>query len=271
VASIPLGSAEIRLGQHFNQQFYYGDSDTTQLQMNSEMMRDYSIGAIAYGSSSGSWTTDPVPYTSGAQRNLGMYRGGCGRYPDVDTTSLTLADNSQDYAWESGSGPSSKNSWVKVSNPNMIGTGVADSSGSNLVAQYVNGGNAPTNTATNIVADFGYLEPGTYNVAFEGASYNTGTHYCVVRGYTGEHLSGSSSNYKVISKACYWAGGWDNSHLGTLGSSFTINSTYPYVIMSLETHHNQNYYINTIVSRKDTTSSYMNATYKVNPNIWRVS
>ena len=271
MASIALGSAQIRLGNDFNQQFYYGDSNSTQISMNSEFMRDYSIGAVTYGTTIGSMATDTVPFASGSQRSLSMYRGGTGRYPDVDTTSLTLADNGQHYAWESGAGPSSKNSWVKVSNPNMIGTGVADSSGSNLVAQYVNGGNAPTNTATNIVADFGYLEPGTYNVAFEGASYNTGTHYCVVRGYTGEHLSGSSSNYKVISRSCYWAGGWDNSHLGTTGSSFTINSTYPYVIISLETHHNQNYYINTIVSRKDTTSSYMNSNYKINPNMWRIS
>ena len=135
----------------------------------------------------------------------------------------------------------------------------------------MNGGYAPTNTATNLVADFGYLEPGNYRVAFEGASYNTGVHYCIVRGYTGEHLSGSSSNYMYIQRNCYWDGGWDYSHLGSTGSDFTVNATYPYVILSLETHLNQNYYLNTIVSRKDTTSGDMNSNFKVNPNIWRVS
>ena len=271
MASIPLGSAQIRLGRDFNQQFYYGDSNTAQLRMNDEMMRDYSIGGSTYGTSYTNITSDSVPFTSGAQRSLSMYRGGCGRYPDLLTTSSSTADNSQAYALENSGGPAGRDSYIKATNPNLYGSGAADTAGSNLIAQKVNGGYAPQNTATNIVADYGYLEPGTYKVSFEGASYNSGTHYIIVRGYTGEHLSGSSSNYKLISRSCSWDGGWDYSHLGTTGSSFTVNSTYPYVIISLETHLNQNYYLNTIVSRKDTTSSHMNSNYKVNPNIWRVS
>lgn len=271
MASIALGSAQIRLGNNFNQQFYYGDSNSAQLNMNAELMRDYSIGAVTHGSSIGSYVTDSVPFTSGAQRNLGMYRGGTGRYPDVQTTNSTTAATTQTYAREASAGPASRKSWIKVTNPNMIGSGSADPTASNVVAQYVNGGYAPTNTATNLVADFGYLEPGNYRVAFEGASYNTGVHYCIVRGYTGEHLSGSSSNYMYIQRNCYWDGGWDYSHLGSTGSDFTVNATYPYVILSLETHLNQNYYLNTIVSRKDTTSGDMNSNFKVNPNIWRVS
>lgn len=234
-------------------------------------MRDYSIGAITYGTTIGSNKTDSVPFSSGAQRSLSMYRGGTGRYPDLLTTNSSTAATSQTYAREDSAGPASRDSFVKTTNPNLIGSGQADTAGSNLIAQYVNGGYAPQNTATNIVADYGYLEAGTYKVSFEGASYNSGTHYIIVRGYTGEHLSGSSSNYKLIARSCSWDGGWDYSHLGTTGSSFTVNSTYPYVIISLETHLNQNYYLNTIVSRKDTTSSYMNPSYKVNPNIWRVS
>ena len=104
MASIPLGSAQIRLGRDFNQQFYYGDSNTAQLRMNDEMMRDYSIGGSTYGTSYTGITSDSVPFTSGAQRSLSMYRGGCGRYPDLLTTSSSTADNSQAYALESSGG-----------------------------------------------------------------------------------------------------------------------------------------------------------------------
>lgn len=273
MASIPLGSAQIRLGNNFNQQFYYGDSNSAQLNMNNEMMRDYSNGGGAYGGSFPSYVNgDQIPFASGAQRNLGMYRGGTGRYPDLQTTNSTTAASSQVYAREDSAGPASRRSWIKVTNPNMLSTGSADPTASNVVAQYVNGGYAPTNTATNLVADFGYLEPGNYRVAYNGSSYNSGKHYCIVRGYTGEHLSGSSSNYRYILINCSWDGGWDYGHLGTSGADFTVNATYPYVILSLETHLNQNYYLNTIVSRKDTSAtSYMNSNYNTNPCLWRVS
>ena len=272
MASIPLGSAQIRLGNNFNQQFYYGDSNSAQLNMNNEMMRDYSVGGGAYGETNPNYITpDPIPMTSGAQRQMSMYRGGTGRYPDLDTRNLSVADNSQAYAYESGGGASSFHSWAKVTNPNMIGSGAADPTATNVIASYVNGSSSG-NTAANLVADFGYLEPGNYNFAFEGAHYNTGVHYCIIRGYTGEHLSGSSSNYYVLTRNCYWQGGWDYSHLGTTGAGpFTVNSTYPYVIMSLETHLDDPYYLNTIVARKDSTSSNMNYKYFTNPNIWRVS
>ena len=273
MASIALGSAQIRLGNNFNQQFYYGDSNSAQLNMNAELMRDYSNGGGTYGGTFPSYVNgDQIPFTSGAQRNLGMYRGGTGRYPDLLTTNSSTAATSQSYAREDSAGPASRDSFVKTTNPNLIGSGQADTAGSNLIAQYVNGGYAPQNTATNIVADFGYLEPGNYRVAYQGSSYNSGKHYCIVRGYTGEHLSGSSSNYRYILINCSWDGGWDYGHLGTSGADFTVNSTYPYVILSLETHLNQNYYLNTILSRKDTVSSRMNTSaYKTNPCLWRVS
>ena len=135
MASIALGSAQIRLGNNFNQQFYYGDSNSAQLNMNAELMRDYSIGAVTHGSSIGSYVTDSVPFTSGAQRNLGMYRGGTGRYPDVQTTNSTTAATTQTYAREASAGPASRKSWIRVTNPNMIGSGSADPTASNVVAQ----------------------------------------------------------------------------------------------------------------------------------------
>ena len=269
MASIPLGSAQIRLGNNFNQQFYYGDSNSAQLNMNNEYMRDYSIGVYSYGES---YTyTDPIPFTSGAQRSLSMYRGGCGRYPDTETTNASVADNNQALAYESGGGPASFSSWAKTTNPNLIGTGSADQAGTNIIAQYVNGNSTGQNSAANLVADFGYLEPGSYLLSFEGGHYNTGVHYCIIRGYTGEHLSGSSSNYRVITKNCSWSGGWTNSSLGTGGASFTVNSTYPYVIMSLESHLDDPYYLNTAVNRKDTSNGQGATNRRVNPNIWRVS
>lgn len=261
MASIPL-SGQIRLGTDFNQQFYYGDSNSAQLNMNSQLMREYSIG--------GSSSADVIPYGSGAQRNLGMYRGGTGAYPWAGTTSTSTAASSQAYALTGGGGPGSKTNYVKATNPNLIGTGAADQGGVNILAQATGGNTSGSNTATNIVADFGYLEPGNYKVAFSGGSYNTGWHYCIVRGYTGEHLSGSSTNYKYVSRSCTWNGGWRVSNMGT-NSSFTVNSTYPYVIMSLETHVDTNYYLNTSINRKDSSSQKGSASYIVNPHIWRVS
>lgn len=271
MASIPL-SGQIRLGRDFNQQFYYGDNNAAQLNMNSEYMRDYSVGARSTGSSAPtSYKHDQIPYTSGAQRSLSMYRGGCGRYPDLGTTSSSTADNNQAYALTGGGGPAGFTNYVKATNPNLIGSGAPDSAGSNLIAQKTSGNTSGANTAANIVADFGYLEPGNYKLSFWGAHYNSGTHYCIIRGYTGEHMTGLSSNYRVISRNCSWSGGWSTNSLGTSGAGFTVNATYPYVIMSLETHVNTNFYLNTIVSRKDTDSSYIASIYNVNPNIWRES
>lgn len=267
MASIPLGSAQIRLGNDFNQQFFYGDNNSNQLNMNAEAMRQhYSIGLVTHGGSSNFYVVDPIPKGSGVQRNLGMYRGGTGAFPFVDTTSHTTFQTSYAYARVTNTGGTTTGDIRKTNNLPGAGDG-----GTNIVGSYVVG-TSSTNAAQSFACDFGYLEPGNYKFAFEGGSYNTGVHYGIVRGYSGEHMGTSSTNYKVISKNCYWAGGWAVSNIGTAGADFTVNSTYPYVIIALETHNQNAYYLATSVTRKDSTGNIKgNSGYVTSPNMWRVS
>ena len=267
MASIALGSAQIRLGNDFNQQFVYGDNNTNQLNFNSEYMRQhYSIGIVTHGGSGGTnYLVDAIPKGSGVQRNLGMYRGGTGAFPFVDTTSSTTARTSQAYARVTNVGTTSGD--IRKTN-NLSGAG---DGGTNIVGSYVSGSNS-SNAAQSFACDFGYLEPGNYKFAFEGGSYNVGVHYGIVRGYTGEHMSGSSSNYVVVSKSCSWSGGWSTSNIGTIGADFTVNSTYPYVIIALETHNQNSYYLATSVTRKDSTGNIKgNSNWVTSPNMWRAS
>jgi len=265
MASIPL-SGQIRLGNNFNDQFFYGSSLTAQLNMgDSKLSQHYSIGALTHGYTSGSWQEDTVPSGTTAQRSLSQYRGGTGTYPTTETTSAGTADNSQAIALESAVGAA--DGYVRGSS-NLAG--IAVSPGAIVIAQYANG-SVSSNNAHNIVMDVGYLEPGNYKVSYSGGTYYEGTHYLIVRGYTAAHLSGSSSNYVYNARTASWSGGWSTNNIGSLEISFTVNSTYPYVILDLETHNQSGGYLITSVNRKDSTTVKGNSNQIVNPNIWRVS
>lgn len=266
MASIPL-SGEIRLGNHFNDQFFYGSSLTAQLNMgDSKLSQQYSIGAITHGVAAGSWQEDTVPSGTTTQRSLSQYRGGTGTYPTTNTTSGTTADNGQDIALLGAGGSGSADGYIRGSN-NLAG--IAVSPGTIVIAQYANG-STTNNTAHNLVHDVGYLEPGNYKVSYSGGTYYEGTHYLIVRGYTSPHLSGSSSNYVYNARSVGWSGGW-SATLGSLEISFTVNSTYPYVILDLETHNQSSGYLITSVNRKDSTTVRGGGSQIINPNIWRVS
>lgn len=259
MASIPL-TGQIRLGNDFNGQVYYGGSLTNQINMaNNILTRDYSRGPIGYGFTATNYDTDEINPTPTAQHNLGQYRGGTGTYPTSSTTTNATGDSSQLVARENRIGSSAGDA---LFSGNII-SGV--DVGNNVVGQYNSGG------AMNVVHEIGYLEPGNYKFTFSGGSYNEGSYYGIVRGYTGEHLTGSSSDYVFYSRVNTFSGGWRTGYLGTLGADFTVNATYPYVIISLECHGSSAYYLATSVNRKVSTEFRGDSNRLVVPHVWRVS
>ena len=120
------------------------------------------------------------------------------------------------------------------------------------------------NTAANGVCYLGYLEPGNYQVGYYIRQYNAGYCYVIVRGYTTGYLSGSYSNY-VYQSNYHFSGSFDDFASG--GTSFTTNSTYPYVILDVETHNDNQYFNRAYVLRKG--NSY-GSSYNANPYVKRV-
>lgn len=270
MASIPL-TGQIRLGNHFNDQFNYGASLTAQRRMGEDAMAvNYSNGAITNGQSYSGYTTDTIPLGATAQRSLGQYRGGTGTYPTGQTSSGTTANTSQTIAL-SGEGGYTLNPYQIVDWTGGSIPYTNTSADAHHVIQNVASSNGSSNGAVNMVHDIGYCEPGNYRFAVNGASYNTGWWYGIVRGYASPHLTGANTNYVYLNTSCSWAGGWANANLGTLQTDFTVNSTYPYLIISLETHCNNAYYLTTAVNRKNSVTPKGSAAGVVCPNVWRIS
>jgi len=250
--NIPTGSGQIRLGYDFNRCFYHGGSNSAQLNFNNDRIRNTSKTNLS--------STD-TPYASGAQKNLSAYRGttGCWGYLGTGTSSTVAGDQAYLQEVEAGG----HYIWGSVAARvrfNISGYG-------NVDYQYAdngdyNSGTSNGNAAANIVAYLGYLEPGSYKVYANWRQYNAGYSYLIVRGYTSGYLSGSSSNYKYQANY-HFSGTFDNFYYG--GGSFTVNSTYPYVILDIECHNDNDYYNQNYILRKESSLS----TYNANPCVVR--
>jgi len=243
--NIPTGSGQIRLGYDFNRCFYHNTNNSAQLNFDNELIRETSV---VYGQA------NDTPWTSGAQKNLSAYRGATGARGWLDNA--TNAETNQTYqsTFAGGTGSASARvayNWSGSTDYNRVGY------------MYAANGGTTGNTAANLVVNLGYLEPGTYKVAYYIRIYNSGTTYAIVRGYSSGFLSGSYTNYVLNSKG--WSSG-SYTYMAASGSTFTVNSTYPYVIIDFEGHNNNQYFLRSMVLRKGNTYG---TTYNFNPFVLR--
>ena len=236
--NIPL-TGQVRLGHDFNRCFYHGASNAAQLNFNNERVRNIS--------KTNSPSSD-LPFASGAQKNVGAYRGTTGAWGYTGTSSDTNVASDQQYQDEVEAGGNIFATLISRANYN-----VNDGTHNIVDYQYADNGEqfgTAGNAAVNNVCYMGYLEPGNYYVYTNYRQYNAGYTYLIVRGYTSGYLSGSSSNYYYRSNY-HFSGSFDDNFLG---ATFTVNSTYPYVILDIECHNDNIYYNRNYILRK--ASSY---------------
>ena len=197
-----------------------------------------------------------TPYASGAQKNMAAYRGATGARGWVGTGTTSVVAGDQTYTQEVEAGPSGSLKSARVAFNYTTSYTRVDYL---YAAAYSKG-----NTAANVVVNLGYLEPGNYQFGYYCRIYNSGTAYAIIRGYTSGYLSGSSTNY-VYRSLSRSSGSYAN--FVSSGSSFTVNSTYPYVILDIENHNNNQYFFRTLVLRK---GNDYGTTYNANPFVKRV-
>lgn len=249
--NIPL-TGQIRLGYDFNRCFYHDSANSTQLNMDNSLVRETSVSIFQ---------SSDTPYASGAQKNISAYRGSTGSRGITGTTSGTLAETDQTYQLYAEIEPSIYSIAIARVAYNYDTT---YNRVDYLYAQSQSAGNGGGNTAANVVVYLGYLEPGTYQFGYYCRVYNSGTAYAIVRGYTTGLLSGSSTNYVYASK------NWNSgiyTDFASSGTQFTVNSTYPYVIIDFECHNNNQYFLRTHVLRK---GNNFGTTYNANAFVKRV-
>lgn len=244
-------SGQIRLGYDFNRCFYHNSANSTQLNMDNSLVRETSV---SYSQAS------DTPYTSGAQKNMAAYRGATGSRGITRTTSTTNIEANQTYVGYAEYEPSI---WSNVVARAAYNVDTTYNRVDYLYAHADANANG-ANSAANIVVYLGYLEPGNYQFGFYTRIYNSGTAYAIIRGYTSGYLSGSSSNYLYYSQSRN-SGSFANFY--SSGASFTVNSTYPYVILDFESHNNNNYYMRVYVLRK---GNNYGTTYNANAFVKRV-
>jgi hypothetical protein len=86
------------------------------------------------------------------------------------------------------------------------------------------------NSAANAVLYFGNQSGKTFKITGSASRTNwSSTPYLIARGYTSGFLSGSNSNFFLINPA------------GAVNQTFTVSSSYPYLILSFEIHSTQYY------------------------------
>lgn len=245
-------SGQIRLGYDFNRCFYHNSANSTQLNMDNSLVRETSVSI--------SQSSD-TPYTSGAQKNMAAYRGSTGSRGITRTTSTTTTETDQTYQVYTEVEPTIySNATARV----VYNYDTTYNRVDYLYAQSQSGGSGGGNTAANTVVYLGYLEPGNYQFGYYCRVYNSGTAYAIIRGYTSGLLSGSYSNYVYASKS--WSSG-SYTDFASSGTSFTVNSTYPYVILDFECHNNNEYFLRTQVLRK---GNNYGTTYNANAFVKRV-
>ena len=238
-------SGQIRLGYDFNRCFYHNTNNSAQLNFDNQLVRETSV---VFGQS------NDTPYTTGAQKNMAAYRGATGARGWLDNA--TNAETNQTYqsTFAGGTGTAGAQvafNWSGSTDYNRVGY------------MYAANGGSGGNTAANLVVNLGYLEPGTYKVAYYIRIYNSGTTYAIVRGYSSGFLSGTFTNYVYNSKG--WSSG-SYTNMAASGSTFTVTSSYPYVILDFEGHNNNQYFLRSMVLRKGNTYG---TTYNFNPFVLR--
>jgi len=245
-------SGQIRLGYDFNRCFYHNSANSTQLNMDNSLVRETSVSI--------SQSTD-TPYTSGAQKNMAAYRGATGSRGITRTTSGTLAETDQTYQLYDEYEPSIySNATARV----VFNYDTTYNRVDYLYAQSQSAGSGGGNTAANVVAYLGYLEPGTYSFGYYCRIYNSGTAYAIARGYTSGLLSGNFTNY-VYDSQSRSSGSYASFYHP--GRQFTVTSSYPYVIIDFECHNNNQYFMRTQVLRK---GNNYGTTYNANAFVKRV-
>ena len=255
-------SGQIRLGRDLNRLVYNNSANTSQLNFNTRRVREISVGLTTHGTT-GFYKTDQVPYASGSQRQATQYRGACNVWPWVENNSLAFNDQAYGRYVRAGTGRSDDFG-------DFYGTRTVYSSiptGTNTSSMTANA-TGSANRAINLVVYIGYLEAGDYKLWCTHQAYFQGTSYWIVRGYTGEDMSGSSSNYLYINRSETWNGGWRSRFNG--GADFTVNSTYPYVILDVECHNTgSSTYLIMSMNRKGSTNVTGNTARVASPNIER--
>lgn len=257
--SIPL-TGQIRLGRDFNSQFYHGSNDTAQNNLASANMRSVTR---YYETTNYNGTKTDIPYGASAQRSMSDYRGTTGRFPDASTSVKPTDFTDQNIAYVNESSSFYGNGFARplYTNANW---------GTNVAASYASSSSDGDNWATNMVHYVGYLEPGTYQAYANMGIYNSGWTYVIVRGYSQPDMNGASTNYVYASRSRS-SGSWENRTMGD--GSFTVNATYPYVILDIECHNDNIYFLRNFACRKQTTStaSGIATTKYTNPYIKRIS
>lgn len=258
-------SGQIRIGRDLNRLIYNNSSNSSQLNFNTRRVREISVGLSTHGTT-GFYKTDQVPYSSGAQRSASQYRGACNAWPWVENN--TSAFNDQAYGRYVRAGNYRSDDFGDFYGTRTVYSSIA--TGTNTTSMVANS-NSSSNAAINLVVYIGYLEPGDYKLWNSYSTYNAGTSYVIVRGYTGEDMTGTSSNYLYVSRSESWNGGWRDLGRTTGGADFTVNSTYPYCILDMECHNasSANYLIIS-ANRKGSTNPVGQSAYLSNPNIERV-
>jgi hypothetical protein len=245
--------------------FYNDSNNTAQINFSTRRAREISIGLTTNGTT-GFYKTDPIPYGTTAQRSASQYRGACNVWPWVEDNAFAFNDQAYGRYIKAGSN-SSSDFGDFYGTRTVFGSIATGTNTTSMLANSTSGANA----AINLVVYIGYLEPGDYKLWNSYSTYNAGTSYVIVRGYTGEDLTGTSSNYLYIQRSESWAGGWREFGRATGGADFTVNSTYPYCILDMECHNasTANYLIIS-ANRKGSTNVVGQSAYLSNPNIERV-
>lgn len=296
--NIPL-TGQIRLGRDFNRMNYPSSSTfTEQISMNSQRVVKCHKGPYRYGTNPdsqafntnnglGDRQISPINTAYNTQRQLYTYRGLCNSYTQAATImpSATIVQDPLKW-WFYKAGASILNNVQTTSRWEWTGPfGTPNPGGTNstwnpgAVVEYTS--LYATTTANAAIANLmyiGYLEAGTY--ALNGITgKNDGSVEIVVRGYSGSGATGTSSDlfYKLIAKSTSDGFAWfDASSSGTYASQFTVNATYPYILLILQTN-TANYSARWCVSstpNMHTTSwfySSISSKYWVEPHITRLS
>lgn len=297
--NIPL-TGQIRLGRDFNRMKYpLATSHTQQISFNEKFVREQHKGVLRYGSSTGNNALNGIGYNaispinpaSGSERRLYYYRGSVQGHPQTETdlfaSSSPYSDGATWYWYKAGNVLNStfvRTTAYQTAVSSGSGTGGGINVGNKVLHSQLKYSSGTSNGAVANILYLGYLEAGTY--ILQGMTIQRGgSNQWLVRGYSQASLGGSSTDYKLTGMNC---SGWQFNYLdGNTGSRFTVNSTYPYCIMILQTNTNllsagnptgsTNTYwlngahpnLNTVSTPQSTINS--NPQYMVEPHVTRLS
>ncbi len=257
--NIPL-TGQIRLGQGFNRM--RNPTSTTwnsQISMNDVWVREQHKGYARYGSTTGNNTINglglnaisPINPAANSQRNLYLYRGCVMGHPQSEVemtagnTSSWWTAGDQWWWYEAGSILNNIYCESRVHHTGTMGggTGTGSTVDAGTIVQHTSVRSTSTsNAAIANTLYIGYLEAVTY--LLKGViTQRYAAQQLVVRGYTGAKATGSSTDYKQVANAIPPTNGstsWNYIAMnGATAYQFTVNATYPYVLLILQTNTSQ--------------------------------